>query len=117
MTLFYSSLKKYNTSARNIFREAFYYHYLQTVKVKCKSVDVVFLVLQKVHRPIKITDWLKSWFIMEHNYQIKLLEPYYRLSTDFIILKVCSYKQSKFCVKLCLIKYIKQKKSKDFVLI
>ena len=31
MKLFYSFLKNYSTSARNIFREAFYYHYLQTV--------------------------------------------------------------------------------------
>ena len=31
MTLFYSFLKNYSTSATNIFREALYYHYLQTV--------------------------------------------------------------------------------------
>ena len=51
MTMFYSFFKNYSTSASKLFREAFYHHYLQTVKVKCKSVDIVFVVRQKVHRP------------------------------------------------------------------
>ena len=50
----YSFLKNYSTSASNIFREAFYHNYLHTVLVVwCKSVDIVFFVLQKVPRPFK----------------------------------------------------------------
>ena len=50
VTLFYSFLKIYSTSASDILRKAFYCHYLQNDKVLCKSVDIV----SKVPRPFNM---------------------------------------------------------------
>ena len=50
MTLFYSFLKNYSTSASNIFREAFYYHYLQTCKFNV-NLWTLYFVLQKEEGP------------------------------------------------------------------
>ena len=58
VTLFYSFL----TSVSNILRDAFYYHYLQTVEVLCKSMDI----LKKYPNPLNALLNANETFLVTH---------------------------------------------------
>ena len=53
ITLFYKFLKNYSTSANNIFREAFYHRYLQTVKFNVNLWTLCFLSNKKYLDPLR----------------------------------------------------------------